>query len=399
MSLNKFHIVFCFFLITALLKTVYVYPQKSRDELEKEKQANLQKIKEAQAILEQTQSQQKSSVGRLNAINKQIEARKDLVLSMQKEIAFINNQISVSTNVIESMEEDLMRLKNEYGNMIYNSYKSSNSFNKLTFLFSSNSFNQFVMRLKYLEQYSEARKDQVRMINEVKEGLNVGKADLEKNKGEKTMLLNEQIAEQKKLAGLYSKQNDELSSLKKQEKNLKTELAKRQKDVEKLEKLIASLVEKEINAANAANSKLDLSKLSSLFEKNKAKLPWPVSTGFISGHFGTQQHPVLKKVMVNNIGVIIQTKEQEKVKAVFDGKVTKVAIVPGEMKNVVLLQHGEYFTVYTRLKEVYVKKGQTIKTNEIIGVVNTDVNGNSELEFQVWKKFEKLDPETWLVKK
>ena len=100
-----------------------------------------------------------------------------------------------------------------------------------------------------------------------------------------------------------------------------------------------------------------------------------------------------------NDGVIIQTKENEKVKAVFTGTVKKIAIVPGEFKYVVIVQHGTYFTVYAKLKQVNVKSGQLVKVNDVIGEVNTDVDGVSEIQFQVWKNTQKLDPELWLAKR
>lgn len=381
-----------------------VIGQKSKIELEKEKQRNLKRIAEAQTILEETKTAKKSSIGRLNAINKQIDARKDLIESMSDEIAFINKQMSANSIVIESMQDDLDQLKSEYSNMIYTAYKAKSAHSRLSFLLSSESYNQFFMRLKYMEQYTFSRKNQVRMIEDVRNELLMEFQELEQNKAEKNELLEEQKKEQQKLAGLLKKQKKEVISLRNKENDLKKEITRRERNNAKLEKLIADLVKEEMRKAEALNRKSEASSASfenssTLFEKQKNRLPWPVSTGFISGHFGQQPHPVLKRVKVNNIGVIIQTRENEKVKAVYKGKVSRVAVVPGDLKNVVIVQHGEYFTVYTRLKEVNVKRGQLINVDDLIGIVNTDGDGNSELEFQVWKNNKKLDPELWLTKK
>jgi septal ring factor EnvC (AmiA/AmiB activator) len=377
--------------------------QKSKSQLEREKLDAQKSILEAQQILKETTARQKGSLGQLQAINKQVEARQKLVRSIKQEMAIINDGIKEDFTVINALENDLKDLKEEYATMVYSAYKSSNNFSRLTFLFSSKSFDQLIMRLKYLQQYSKARKNQVRLITEVREELLLEKEQLEKKKKEKEELLAQQMDETKNLQKLKKEQNRVLTNLKSREKELRKQIAKRQNDVAKLEKLIAKIIREEIRKSNLASEKskaveINLSNLTASFEKNKTKLPWPTSSGFISGHFGTHPHPVYKGIKVRNDGINIQTKKNEKVKAVFTGKVKKIVVVPG-MKYVILIQHGNYYTLYARLKEVYVQMGQHIEINDVLGAVNTDQNGVSELQFQIWKNTTKLNPETWLVKK
>jgi septal ring factor EnvC (AmiA/AmiB activator) len=135
--------------------------------------------------------------------------------------------------------------------------------------------------------------------------------------------------------------------------------------------------------------------LASSFTASRSRLPWPVSKGFISDHFGRKPHPVLKGIYVENQGVDIQTNAGEGVRAVYDGIVQDVANMPG-MNNVVAIQHGDYFTVYAKLKNVSVRVGQKVKARDAIGTVATDKNGVSEIQFQIWKEFTKLNPESWL---
>ena len=134
------------------------------------------------------------------------------------------------------------------------------------------------------------------------------------------------------------------------------------------------------------------------FESKKNTLTWPVSSGFIASKFGTQKHPVLKKITIINDGVGIQTERDSKVRAVLDGEVTMTGVIPGK-NNFVLIRHGDYLTVYARLKSINVKKGQKVKADGIIGEVYTDRNGVTELEFQVYKGTTKLNPEHWLAMK
>ncbi|WP_020594998.1 murein hydrolase activator EnvC family protein [Spirosoma panaciterrae] len=136
--------------------------------------------------------------------------------------------------------------------------------------------------------------------------------------------------------------------------------------------------------------------LASSFTASRAHLPWPVTKGFISDHFGRKPHPVLKGIYVENQGIDIQTNAGEDVRAVYDGVVQDVTSIPG-MNNVVAIQHGDYFTIYAKLKSVSVRAGQRVKARETIGTVATDKSGISEMQFQIWKEFSKLNPESWLV--
>lgn len=135
--------------------------------------------------------------------------------------------------------------------------------------------------------------------------------------------------------------------------------------------------------------------LASSFTASRSRLPWPVTKGFISDRFGRKPHPVLKGIYVENQGIDIQTNAGEGVRSVYDGVVQDVTSMPG-MNNVVAIQHGDYFTVYAKLRSVSVKAGQRVKARESIGIVATDKNGVSEIQFQIWKEFTKLNPESWL---
>ncbi|HLL93780.1 MAG TPA: peptidoglycan DD-metalloendopeptidase family protein [Spirosoma sp.] len=136
--------------------------------------------------------------------------------------------------------------------------------------------------------------------------------------------------------------------------------------------------------------------LASSFTASRARLPWPVTKGFISDRFGRKPHPVLKGIYVENQGVDIQTTAGEGVRTVYAGIVQDVASMPG-MNNVVAIQHGDYFTIYAKLRSVSVRVGQHVKAREAIGTVATDKNGVSEIQFQIWKEFTKLNPESWLT--
>ncbi len=398
---NFFYLIF----ITLQLGFIYNgYGQKNKSQLEKEKAVVQNQIQETQQILAQTSSKKKATVGQLNAITKQIEGQTKLIRSYSSEVKILSGRIDQDVTVISALQQDLDNLKKEYASMVYSMYKSSNGFSRLSFIFASSNLTQFYMRFKYLEQYSSARKNQVHLITEVKTELENEKASLEKAKNEKNVLLSEQLKEKEKLDKLKTEQDKIFSSLKSEEAALTKDLTKKKNEVASLENLISKLLKDEIKNSAISSEKIadvniDLKNITSSFEKSKANLPWPVSSGFISEKFGTHPHPVLTRIKMPNDGINIQTKQNEQVRAVFNGVVKKIAIVPGEFKYVVIVQHGTYFTVYAKLKKVNVKMGQQITIDDVIGEVNTDVDGTSEVQFQVWKNTEKLDPELWLAKR
>jgi len=377
-----------------------IYAQK-KDDLEKKKAENIQKVQETKKILAQTTSKKKTTLGALSALNQQIKVRADLINSIDQEIDLIDGEIKEIEGIIHSLENDLGKLRDEYARMIFSAYKANQGYDKLVFLFSAKSFNQFLMRLKYLEQYTTARKNQARQIELVKQALVQQKESLVNKQNQKQALLDEQLDENKNLIALKKKQNNLIIDLTKKEKQLRQELEERRQAIARLDKLIAELVRAEIErrkrseATGARTLSADAAALSSSFAENRSRLDWPVDRGFISRKFGRQPHPVLKGIQIENRGIDIQTQKDEPVKSIFNGEVTTIAFVPG-MNNVVLVKHGEFFTLYAKLKNVKVKKGQKIKAYEPIGEVYTNQDGVSELQFQVWKNNQKLDPEKWL---
>ncbi|HSI91198.1 MAG TPA: peptidoglycan DD-metalloendopeptidase family protein [Adhaeribacter sp.] len=388
---------------------------KSRAQLEREKKANLSRIKEANRILEQTRAKKEASIGELNAIKQRITAQKSVIRNISSELNYIEKDVKETENLVTSMQLDLEKLKAEYALMIYSAAKTANSYNRLMFLFASDSFNQLIMRMRYLRQYSEVRKAQVAEINRVTENLNQQLHNLNTKREEKKSLLDVQLAENRNLLNLKGQQDKVITQLSKQEKDLRQELARRQQAVKRLENLIADMVREEIaRAAKAARAKSptgeadvkvnkvtmtpEMAMLSSSFSGNRGRLLWPVAKGFISQRFGKHAHPVLKGVVVDNRGIDIQTSKGEVARAIFEGKVLTVASVAG-MNNIVMIQHGDFFTVFAKLRTVNVTEGQQVKLKDVIGTVYTNSDGTTELQFQIWKNSTNLNPEGWLAPK
>lgn len=382
-----------------------VQAQKSKSQLQREKQRNLEKIKETERILDETGEQKKNSLGELTALNQRILQQESLIKSIQGEVSLLDYDISENNQIINALERDLKKLKEEYATMLFAAQKASGKVDKLTFLFSAQSFDQLMMRLKYMEQYGKARQDQVIAIEKVHDILTEQVRVTQIKRSEKNALLNEELKENRQLTDLKQKQRTLVRSLEKQEKQLRKDLETTRKAVAELDDLIAKIIKEELEKAarearererNKSNREVTEAAvvLSASFADNKSKFSWPVS-GFVSQGFGRQAHPVLKGIIIQNDGVNIQTRQGEQVRSIFNGEVSRVAFTPG-MGNTVIIKHGDYFTVYTGLKDIAVKQGQQVSTNQNLGTVVANGEGISELRFQIRKNFDALNPQEWL---
>ena len=377
--------------------------QQDRKKLEKEKQENLAKIKEAEKILKQTSSQKKSSLGQLKALGQQIRSQESLIRTYRANIRLLNSDIKESYGMVISLEKDLDYLKDEYANMIYQASKAQNNYGSLSYLFSASSFSQLVMRAKYLQQYTKSRQDQAKEIQLVRIELKEQLTITNDRKNQQQRLLAQQELQNQGLITAKKQQDQLVNQLSLKEKDLKKDVKKRKQAIGRLDRMIAEVIKLEMEKSKSSSGDFKLTpasvKLSSNFQGNQKRLSWPVARGFVSSKFGLQPHPVLKGVKIENPGVDIQTQKNEVVRAVFDGEVSKIASIPGMNGIVIIIQHGEYRTVYANLRKSLVKKGDKVSTKDPIGEVFTDTDGVSEVQFQVWKNFNKLDPLAWLQPK
>lgn len=391
--------IICLLLLVAIAVPALAQKQKTKAQLQKEKQQNLEKIKEAEKILSQTTDQKKNTLGELTALKQRISAQENLIGSIKNEISYLDNDIAENNEFIGALEDDLKKLKKEYAAMLYAAQKANNSATRLTFLFSAESFQQLVMRMQYMKQYAEKRKQQAAAITAVQEELSGQVKIIESKRNEKNSLLGEEVSENKKLNGLKEQQNKLVKNLEKQEKSLRQDIDNIKKALVELDKKINEIIKEEMErAAREAKAKsksnTNYIALSASFEENRSKFSWPAD-GFISQSFGRQNHPALKHVVIDNDGINIQTAQNEKVRSIFGGEVKMVAFLPS-IGNTVIIAHGEYFTVYSGLKDVYVKKGQKITTGQEIGLLQVNSEGVSELRFQIRKHTIPLNPQVWL---
>lgn len=390
---------------------------QNKNELEEKKKELQKEISLTNKLLNETKKNKELTLDEVLKLKSKISLRVELISAIDQEIRFVNKQINRNQEVILSLQKDLEKLKQEYAKMIYYAFKNKSTYNKIMFVFSSSSFNQAYKRLKYIQQYSEYRKKQGAAIVETQRELIAKIAELEKSKQEKSALLSLEQQEKQKLAVEQAEQETNVKKLQSKEQELRLDLNKKQEAERKLQKAIERIIEEEIRKAREAAAKANKGsstttesktsfpmtpealKLSNSFASNKGSLPWPVAEGIITDRFGQHPHPVLTGIIVNNNGIDISTTKGSIARALFDGEVSSVAIIPGGGK-VVMIRHGEYLSVYSYLSDVYVKKGDKITTKQHLGtLVSEPDKAKTTVHLEIWKGMTKLNPEYWIFRK
>ena len=374
---------------------------QSRKALEQQKSKIRKEIDYKNQLLKETKKTKKKSLNQLVLIRKKIRSRENLISTLRSEQELIEGEINGLKSEIERKEDELEALKDEYAKMIYHAYKTRSSYDKIMFVFASEDFNQAYKRLKYLQQYSQFRQAQADQIVKTKAQLDSTIANLEDKKIEKEVLIQNTQNERNSLAEDIGEKQKVFNELNLKEKELKAEIKKNEKEARKLQKAIQRIIDEEIKKQNKGGKGKyvltpEAKALSSNFANNKGKLPWPTAKGVVTAYYGEHWHPVLKGIKIKNNGVDISTDQGGKARAVFEGEVSGVIVLPGSGKAI-MVRHGEYISVYANLVDVFVQKGDKITTKQEIGMAKTDnQKGQTHIHFELWKGQTTMNPAQWL---
>ena len=378
--------------------------ESRRDALRKE-------IAQLEQQLKENASKSNNAMTELKLVRKQVATRRELVAESEREIRALSDTIAARQAAAERLRERLATMESYYRKLIRNAYKNRDARVWYSLLLSSKNFGQATRRYVYLRDLSGTMNSQARRLQAMRRALEDDLARL-------TMLKEEAEAVRKaREQDLQSLRQEELRSdrlvadLQKDKNRYQKELDTKRKQVEALnreiERIIAQAVEearkKEAASKQQGNRQTTTKstqqdiKLSGEFAANKGKLPWPAD-GPVVETFGKHNHPVYTTlVMPANNGVNIGLSPDAEVKAVYDGEVKRIIVMPG-YGRCILVQHGDYFTFYCKLGHVDVKNGDKVKTGQTLGRIDT-IDGQTELHFEVWKEKEPENPELWLRKK
>jgi len=381
---------------------------QGREELERNKQNLEREIRDITRLLDENRRTAQANTMQLILLNKQINAREGLINTNAVKLRQLNRQLNAQNIRVEQLTKELETLKESYARMIRYAYLSRSKEQRLAFLFSSRSFNQAFKRLQYLREYARHRKAQAERLVKTRlevekemELLNQQKAELEK-------LQQEQLLAMRALESEKGEKDKVTRQLTAQERQLTRRLQQRENSRRELERQITRIIEEERRrAARQAKDEgrpvepggfaltPDQRLLSNRFAENRGRLPWPVERGVITGNFGSQPHPTLRNIRIQNDGVEIATVPGTSARAIFDGTVTARTRVGGLFA--VIVNHGEYLSVYTNLSSVSVRVGQKVSTRQEIGTVGTSPeDGRTISGLQIWKELTKLNPADWL---
>ena len=385
-----------FGLLVAL--AVSVSAADSVKDLQKKQKKLQEDIEQTNKMLKQTKKDETATMNKLQLLGENIKTQKKLIRTLDNEIVALNREMNRLSNKRDSLQGLLEQYKGEYALLVRQSHYAQIQQSPLLFLLSSNSFQQLARRARYLQEFAHYRQEQVRRIEHTQAEIDTQNELLQANKNDKQTALSTRKKEQENLKRDERKQQNMLSQLKSKEKDLNKQLKQKQKKVAELNKKIDDMIRKQTEKASKTTLTKEQQLIAGGFEANKGRLPWPVEKGMISGHFGKQQHPVYSQVTMDNKGIYLQTVAGTKARAVYKGEVTSCFLVANTYA--VIVQHGNYRTVYSNLSKLNVKQGDHLETKQTIGTIYTDAEQDqkTELYFQIYKDRVILNPELWIAK-
>jgi len=337
-------------------------------------------LEDARKLLNSLNKKSKVTYLKYQVLEKQITYQKILLKNIKSEIDSLDQLISENTKKRNKLQETIKSLKKEYEELIFYAYKTRKTRDKTMYILSAKNFNQAYRRFVYLQYLTEYLEQTTNDLSQKSDSLSFISENLFLQKKEKLELKEKQTDELLKLNRSKEVLNNILDNLSSRKQELMAEIKRKEKITTALRKTIKNV---------SGKSSLTKTKLSIDFEKNKGHLPYPAK-GIIASSFGTHTHAVLKNVKINNDGIDIATVQGEEAKSIFGGTVVRVLKIPGA-NLAVIIKHGQYYSVYSNLKKVYVKQGQYVKTGEKIGMPEAQM-----LNFQIWYQNKKLNPQKWL---
>ena len=414
--MQKFLLSLIFICMTSLL-----WSQESQQEKLEERKAQIQKeIRENEKLLQSVKKKEKSAVNVVIIQSTKIKLKEKLINTTEKQTKLLSNDMYINQVQINKLKKELTELKADYAEMIVKSYKSRSAESRAMFLLSSENFLQAYKRAQYMKQYTSYRKMQGEEIKTKSNKLTDFNQKLDVQKTAKQKLIAENEKERLSLEKEKKEQLKLVSVIKKDKNKISQEIRKRQQEYKKIDRQINKLIREAIAAANrkaalekakanpnapvskaaVSSSKIELTPEAKIiadnFRANRGRLPYPVEKGYVSLGYGNQTHPLFNTITVHNSGVEITTDKGASARAVFGGEVTSV-IVLSPVNKAVMIQHGDYFTVYQNLSSVNVSKGDKVSIKQSLGKVRTNgETGKTVIKFLILQNTTYNNPEGWL---
>ena len=399
---------FIFLLTTLILYNKSCYAQNlSQKDLELKRIGLVKEIKNIQKLINNSKDEKKLVLENIENLNYKLDLQNEIIKITNNELNIISVSIRNNQESINQLQKSQQILKSQYSEMILKSYKTRSKTGKLMFIFSSVNFQQALKRIQYFKQYSEFQNNQLQKIavntKELKSLAN--KLNNDKNLQLKLVSDNKKIKNNINLE--ISNKNNLLNFISNNQTKYLREIKMKQQKTAKIDKEIEKIIAKAIAESNRkknTSSKLfaltpEAKILSNNFISNKGKLPWPVEKGYISLKYGKQPHPIVKTATIQSNGIRIITASSQKARTIFNGTVYRIISSKNGSKTI-LIQHGNFFTVYKNLSDIYVKKGDKVSTKQELGqIITNKSSGQTILSFSLFRDNKTENPLLWIGKK
>ena len=376
---------------------------EQQKKLEAQQLSIKKEIEKINILVFENKKKTKSLLDNIEDVELKISVRNKLIEVNNQQSKNLSSQIKNKNDRIYDLQIDLKNLKDEYANIVSNSYKKRSSKIKLMFLFASRDFNQAFSRFQYFKQYSAYRKEQANKIIITQKNISSLIDTLQNNRKKRELVIDENKKIKLELEGEKLEKNRLFNNLEKTNKNYLADIRRKEKESKLIDNEIQKLIRLAISESNNNDSSVNNFALtpegriiSSNFLSNKGQLPWPLKEGVITRRFGTQPHPVVKTTTINSTGIMIATSPNSVVRSIFEGQVLSVYGFKGGNPGI-LVRHGKYISNYQNLSQVFVKKGDKIKTGEEIGIIFTNnTSGKAILKFNIFNELKPENPQSWL---
>ena len=399
---------FIYLLTTLILYSTSCYTQNlTQKDLELKRISLVNEIKNIQKLINNSKDEKKLVLENIENLNYKLDLQNEIIKITNNELNIISVSIRNNQESINQLQKSQQILKSQYSEMILKSYKTRSKTGKLMFIFSSVNFQQALKRIQYFKQYSEFQNNQLQKIAVNTKELKSLANKLNNDKNLQLKLVSDNKKTKNNINLEISKKNNLLNFISNNQTKYLREIKLKQQKTAKIDKEIEKIIAKAIAESNRkknTSSKLfaltpEAKILSNNFISNKGKLPWPVEKGYISLKYGKQPHPIVKTATIQSNGIRIITASFQKARTIFNGTVYRIISSKNGSKTI-LIQHGNFFTVYKNLSDIYVKKGDKVSTKQELGqIITNKSSGQTILSFSLFRDNKTENPLLWIGKK
>lgn len=392
---------------TALFSLLYfslIVSGQTIEELNASKKELQDKIKLTNSLISKNSKVASTSLHQLEMMNNKIYLESNMLVNLNSEIKQINISLNQMDKEIDALNVNLDKIKEEYGQMIYTTWRMTKGGKQFHYVLAGYDMDMVYRRFRYIVEFNRYRRNQGELILEKQEEIEAKKKFAVQKRSDKNQLITEKNHNILALNSTKKEKENYVKTLKSEKQKLRSQLKKQQKKADELEKFIQEIIQREILAAKAKEKSNEFglspeeSVISANFADNKGRLPWPLTEGVIVQRFGNYKPEGLSKVNLNSNGLDFVTIQGASARAVFNGIVIGVYALPGYNTGVII-KHGNFFSFYANLEEVFVKKGQNVSIKQRLGRIFTDDEKKKTLlHFEIYEDKSVMNPELWLTK-